>query len=171
MFTDDCHQSVTGMAITNVDDHAAFISYDEALATNPNSALLWYQRGDALAQLQRYEEALASFDRAIAYQPDYVVAWTFRAVILIYLGRYAEALSSCEQALTLQPGDREAWIFRGVALHRLGDYRHAYLSYEQALQDETSSSQPQGWLWWLTQWLPWRDQKRPGSPPPGQSCT
>lgn len=159
MFTDDSYQSVASMAITKVDYQAAFVSYEEALAANPNSALLWYQRGDALAQLQRYEEALASFDRAIAYQPDYVAAWTFRAVILIYMGRYAEALSSCEQAIALQPDDREAWIFRGVALHRLGDYRHAYLSYEQALRDGTTTVPAQEQRSWLTQWLPWLDKK------------
>jgi tetratricopeptide (TPR) repeat protein len=97
------------------------------------SSAFWYAQGDALAQQDRYAEALTKFDQAIALQPNYHEALVFRGVVLIHLGRYQEALESCDRAIAIRRNHAEAWIFRGAALHQLGDYRAAYISYEHAL--------------------------------------
>lgn len=99
----------------------------------------WYNRGEALANLGCYEEALASFDKAVEIQPDEYAAWVFRGVVLIHLNLYEEALSSCNKALEIQPDDREAWTFRGAALSHLGRYEEAYRSYDKALGIEEKS--------------------------------
>jgi tetratricopeptide (TPR) repeat protein len=40
----------------------------------PNNAVAWFNRGAALGNLQRYEDAIASFNKAIQIQPDFDVA-------------------------------------------------------------------------------------------------
>jgi tetratricopeptide (TPR) repeat protein len=114
------------------------------------SSAFWYAQGDALAQQDRYAEALTKFDQAIALQPNYQEALVFRGVVLIHLGRYQEALESCDRAIAICPNHTEAWIFRGAALHQLGDYRAAYISYEHALGD-THSSPIRNVLNWVRQ--------------------
>lgn len=110
--------------------HPASIAQFSAL---PIDALTCYSRGEALANMGRYLEALEHFERALALEPDRDKAWTFRGVVLIHLDRHEEALESCDRALSLNPNDSEAWTFRGVALQRLNYYREAYASYDRAL--------------------------------------
>jgi tetratricopeptide (TPR) repeat protein len=98
-----------------------------------------YSRGEALANMGCYSEALAHFDRLLKFLPHPSKAWTFRSAVLIHLGRDQEALESCDRALSLNPNDLEAWTFRGVALQRLGQYREAYASYDRALGTQQRS--------------------------------
>lgn len=53
-----------------------------AIGLQPTVAMLHYNRGLALQQLGRHEEALASFDSAIALKPDYDLALAQRNSIL-----------------------------------------------------------------------------------------
>jgi len=118
-------------------------NFDKVLATQTDSDLegsaVWLARGDALARLGRYTEALTSFDESLKVDSKNCAAWVFRGVVLIHLERYEEALSSCDRALEIQPTHSEAWIFRGAALHRLGRYQEAYACYDKALGVERRS--------------------------------
>lgn len=109
------------------------VECERLLETQPDSYQLWYDRGDALANLGHCDVALVSFDRVIALNPNFYPAWVFRGVMLIQLKRYEEALASCERALEIQPEDKEAWLFKGVALRYLGRWQQAYTSYDKAL--------------------------------------
>lgn len=80
-----------------------------ALALQPRNALLHFQRGLALHQLGRVEEALAEYQAALALDPDP----RFRvnaASALGALGRYPEALAELDQ---VPPGH----FARAMALH------------------------------------------------------
>lgn len=112
---------------------AAISSFNGTLGFQPDEYKVWYNKGDALANLGRYEEALACFDQALAIQPDAHAAWVFRGVVLVQLARYSWALASCEKALAINPNDKQAWIVRGAALNYLGQYKQAYASYDKAL--------------------------------------
>lgn len=93
----------------------------------------WCRRADALAALDRYEDALHSLEQAQELagfgQPR---LWVQKAVILILLNRPQEALSDCNYALWLEPEHAQAWLFRGVSLQRMGRYPEAYRSYRRA---------------------------------------
>ncbi|MDX2096571.1 MAG: tetratricopeptide repeat protein [Leptolyngbyaceae cyanobacterium bins.59] len=108
------------------------VEWDLLLATQPEHSEIWYNRGDALANLGDCQAALLSFNRALELQPDAVEALVFQAVMLIQLERYGEALASCDRALQITPDHSEAWLFRGVALRYLGRWREAYASYDRA---------------------------------------
>ena len=49
-------------------------SHDKAIALKPDSAEAFNNRGNALQELKRLDEALASYDKAIAFKPDYAEA-------------------------------------------------------------------------------------------------
>ena len=53
-----------------------------AISLQPNVAMLHYNRGLALQQLGRHQEALTSFDSALALKPDYDLALAQRNSIL-----------------------------------------------------------------------------------------
>src|ERR1700722_1911614 len=54
---------------------AAVASYDQALSLGPIEATAHYNRGNALFDMQRYEDAIESYGRAIASQPEYWMAY------------------------------------------------------------------------------------------------
>jgi tetratricopeptide (TPR) repeat protein len=65
----------------------ALASCDLALAGDgnwgePGAAIAWDNRGDALFNLQRYQEALDSFERALSTNPSYQNAQRNRAIVL-----------------------------------------------------------------------------------------
>ncbi len=90
-------------------------------------------RGLALHELQRFEEALASYDRALTVQPDYAEALQNRGNTLHELKRFEEALASYERALTLRPDYAKALQNRGNALKELKRFEEALASYDRAL--------------------------------------
>jgi tetratricopeptide (TPR) repeat protein len=92
----------------------------------------WCDRGEKLAELGDYEEALACYNKSLNLRPENHHAWIQYGCILTHLDRYAEALIGFEAALTLCPEDETALLFKGVALHHLGDYEQAYLIYDRA---------------------------------------
>lgn len=90
-------------------------------------------RGVALDQLGRLEDALASFDRALALFPDYLEALNNRASVLIGLKQPAAALASCDKALAIRPDIGQILNNRGIALRDLGRKDEAVTAFRQAL--------------------------------------
>ena len=120
----------------------------QLLSDFPNSCGIWYLRGDALANLGRYAEAIDSFAQTLRHCPDAKEALIFQAVCWIHQEYPEAALSCCDRALAIAPDYEQGWLFRGVALHRLGRYRDAYASYDRALHQERLS-----WGQRLKQWF------------------
>ena len=68
-------------------------SYDRALAARPDDTEALSNRGAALHELGRFEEAVASYDRALALQPDYSEAHSNRCSALNALKRFKEGFA------------------------------------------------------------------------------
>ncbi|MEO1123852.1 MAG: tetratricopeptide repeat protein [Cyanobacteria bacterium J06635_15] len=120
----------------------------QLLVNFPDSYGIWYLRGDALANLGRYGEAIDSFAQTLRYCPKAKEALVFQAVCWIHQERPEAALNCCDRALEIASDYEQGWLFRGVALHRLGRYRDAYASYSHALHDERLT-----WQQRLRQWF------------------
>ena len=56
---------------------------DRSLKTNPTYASAWNQKGLALQELQRYEEAITCFDKSIEINPTYTDAWYSKGLALL----------------------------------------------------------------------------------------
>jgi tetratricopeptide (TPR) repeat protein len=115
-------------------------SYDKALEFKPDYHAAWKNRGNALYNLGRLEDAIASYDKALEIKPDYHEAWNNRGIALGNLGRLKEAIASFDQALEIKPYSYEACNNRGNALRNLGRLEKAIASYDKALEFKQDSS-------------------------------
>ena len=105
----------------------------KAIKINPNDASAYFNRGNALKDLTRFDEALASYDKAIALKPDYAAAYCSRGNALMDINRLGEALMSYDRAIALKPDYAEAYDSRGIALVGLKRLDEALASYDKAI--------------------------------------
>ena len=112
--------------------------FDRAIAVDAGNPMAHCNRGLALQELHRNEEALDSYDTAIRLKPDYAVAYFNRGLVLQELDRTDAALLSLQQAIAINPSFTAAHYNRGVLLHQLKDWRAALACYDRtiALQND-----------------------------------
>jgi tetratricopeptide (TPR) repeat protein len=72
-------------------------------------AWAWYERGNALDDLQRHAEELVAYDCALAINPDSAEIWIDKSLSLARRGRHTEALAAVERALALNQNSQRAW--------------------------------------------------------------
>jgi len=113
---------------------AAVRQIDTALKVSPNNILALNNRGNALNELRRFEEALASYDRALAVRSDYAEAHSNRGNTLKELKRSEEALASYDRALKIRPDYAEAYSNRGNLLHALDRFDESLASCNRAIE-------------------------------------
>lgn len=83
----------------------ALVCFDRALANGYREASLWSNRGIALQDLGRLDEALASYDEALAIAPDHRLARFHRSLARLMKGEFADAWADYE--LRLASSDRQ----------------------------------------------------------------
>lgn len=76
---------------------------DRAITIHPNAAAFYSNRGLALQDLNRFDEALVSYNRALAINPDHAEALNNHGNVLQTLKRYDEALGSYTRAVAIKP--------------------------------------------------------------------
>ncbi len=76
----------------------------EDLHRSPDRAEDWCNKGVALGNQNRLEEALDCLEEALRLKPDYAEAWYNRGVALEKLGRWKQALAAYERARALGRG-------------------------------------------------------------------
>ncbi len=107
--------------------------YEEGMARNPNSYILYDNWARAMRTIGRHEEAFQSFSKAIELRPDYYPARAGLGITLIEMGRYADALPQLQQAARLAP---HSFTIRGnlaVALANLGRTQEAMIELQAAI--------------------------------------
>ena len=77
--------------------------YTKALETDPEVAIRWDIKGEALNNLGRYDEAIICLDKALEFDPELGSSWNFKGVALQNLGRYDEAMICFDKALKIDP--------------------------------------------------------------------
>jgi tetratricopeptide (TPR) repeat protein len=107
--------------------------FGQAIAQRPNFAEAYNNRGAALADLGRLEDALSDYDHAIALQADHFGAHNNRGAALARLGRFAEALSSYDRAIELRPDAADAYVNQGAALAKLARASEALSRFDTAI--------------------------------------
>lgn len=88
----------------------------------------------ALAQLKRYEEALAHYDQVVALNPNNADAHNDRGNVLNSLKRYAEAVKSYQRAIKLRPDLVAAHLNCGAALRECKHYAASIDSLRRAIE-------------------------------------
>jgi len=103
------------------------------VAVRPDYAEAINNRGNALFELGRNEDALASYDQALALRPDYADGLVNRGQCLVKLARPDQALASLDRALALNPRHLAALKERGHLLRDRGQPAEALHCYDRAL--------------------------------------
>jgi len=97
-------------------------SYARAIELNPSGAdgrRAWNNRGAALDNLHRHEEAIESYEEAIMIDPFDIYAWNNKGVALGALARHEEALQCFQKAIEIEKEYATAWKNLGVAYKSL----------------------------------------------------
>lgn len=92
--------------------------YEKAIATDPNDADAWFNKGLTLHNLGKYQEEIKSLDRAIEIKPDYVGAWNNKGLTLEELGKYDEAIKAYDKAIEINPDYSLAKQNRDIVLKK-----------------------------------------------------
>jgi tetratricopeptide (TPR) repeat protein len=126
--------SVVLLALLAAPVHAAGDDLaDEFSVSNESNPVEWYNKGDALSNLGRNDEALDCYEKAIDLDPNFVYAWSGKGWALSNLGRNDEALDCYEKAIDLDPNFMYAWSGKGWALSNLDRNDEALDCYEKAI--------------------------------------
>lgn len=146
----------------------ALVGYEAALDLHPLYVQAWSNRGAALQQLHRFEEALHNYNQALVLQDDLAAIHNNKGVTLKELHRLGEAIACFDRAIALAPDYAEAWVNRGFAKSLQNEFDSAIVDYQEALrlspnfkaaQFNLSLSQlalgdyEQGWINYESRWL------------------
>ena len=77
--------------------------FDKAIEIKPDYHQAWYNRGIALRQLGRLEQAIASYDKAIEIKPDKHEAWYNKACCYALQNNIEQAIENLQKAINLNP--------------------------------------------------------------------
>jgi tetratricopeptide (TPR) repeat protein len=104
----------------------------------------WNGKGVALANMGRFDEAIACFDRAIELNSSFAEAWNFKGLALsVGQGKYDEGIACFDNALQINSAYYDAWTSRGMALANAERLDESLISFERAVQ--INPRDPKGW--------------------------
>src|SRR5262249_1394842 len=104
--------------------------YFRLQALSPEDATVCNNIGNALLELNRYEESHSWFDRALLLAPDHVEVLNNKGIAHYRFHRFDEAIEVYTQANALDPSDgRAAWQLAHLHL-QTGDYARGWAERE-----------------------------------------
>jgi hypothetical protein len=108
----------------------ATISFQRAIALNPNDPEAYTNLGGALWNQGRLDEAALALTRAIQLRPDMADAHSNLGTVRRTQGKTREAIASFEQTLRLEPNHVDAHWNLSMALLVCGDFERGWREYE-----------------------------------------
>ena len=115
----------------------ALEALEEAIDLGPkpaNAATVFANKGFALNELRKYEEAFAAYEQASKLNPCFAVAYAGKGFMLNKLQRHEEALIAYEKAIRLDHTYVFAYYGKSFSLKRLGRQGEALLARKKAAQ-------------------------------------
>ena len=79
--------------------------YAEAISSDPNNHILFFNRSACYANIGKYEKALEDAKRCVELKPDFVHGYSRKGLAEFYLKKYEDAKKSYEEGLKLNPND------------------------------------------------------------------
>ncbi|HUY36026.1 MAG TPA: tetratricopeptide repeat protein [Pirellulales bacterium] len=116
------------------DDGPEAVALPRRREFDPDHLDALFDRGLALEDQGRYEEAANAYRRARELDPDDAAVHFNLGNALHALGRFGESLASYREALRCDPQYAEAWNNLGNALSKTGALRNAVGAFRRALE-------------------------------------
>jgi tetratricopeptide (TPR) repeat protein len=123
-----------GDAIAQGRLEAALRLADAALASDPENAVAWNERGRALAVSHRLPEAERAYRRAVELDPRQPYAWRNLGGALEHQGKGAEAIEAFRRQTEVTPKQPQAWRELGLVLEREKRPGEAIAPLERAIE-------------------------------------
>jgi tetratricopeptide (TPR) repeat protein len=127
-------------AILNGNRLAAIAYFSRALGEYPEHLGARLNRGAALIELGRTEEALSDLNQVIRMNANDPDALYNRGCAFMKQGEFFKALDDFSRAIYLDPGKAEAYNERGLVYDRAGQYELALGDYASAIRLKPSSA-------------------------------
>jgi large repetitive protein len=127
--------AISSPSIVTIIVKAAVSTSDKKAFDNmtSNDVSVLNDKGDALYNQEKYEEAITYYDKALAIDPNYVYALNGKGNAIAVLGKYEEAITYYDKALAIDPNYSDALNNKGITLADLGKYEEAITYYDKAL--------------------------------------
>jgi tetratricopeptide (TPR) repeat protein len=106
-----------------------------------NQALTYYNKGVALSDQARYDEAIVEYGKAIGIDPSYASAYINRGYAYIETEHYDLAITDYTKAIELDPEIRNAYNGRGTAYLYTKRYNSAALDFSKAIEIDPGFTQ------------------------------
>lgn len=124
----------------------ALTNLNRALRLDPERAWFWYEKGQTLVTLERFEEALSAYNQAVVkarHPEEKRYSLRGQAMTLMRLKYYERAIPVFEEIVHLDAGNPYRWGRLGQVHRYLKHYEQALSAYQQALiLDEHNA-----WVW------------------------
>jgi len=112
---------------------------NNALAADPNNAIIWVQKGDAHFEYREYAAAIKCYERALNLDPT--VNLQVKLGVAYYQGGYyAKAIASYAEALKSDPTNADLWYHKGEAHYVLEECSDAINCYSEALKYDPTNA-------------------------------
>ncbi len=121
--------------------HDSLETYAQEISLNPGNIEAYLRLGNALHELERYDEAVAVYDKALAHVPGTGALYHNRGNSLLALNRWGDAIASYRGALRLMPDFAEAYVTIATALQALRKPYEAMASCHRALAIDPSCAE------------------------------
>ncbi len=126
------------------DYERAAASYDKALELEPNNTALLNNKGKALANLGRFDDAISCFRKSLDINASNLESMNLEAIALSQgLGENSQAIAIFDQILQINPYYYDAFVGKGMALANEGDLSGSLGCFESATQ--VRPRDPSGW--------------------------
>ncbi len=114
-------------------DEAGISFFRNFTNEQPYSGVAWYNLGNVLAKLERYEESNQALDLAIAIDERFTSAYFSKARNLLIAGSYAEAIACYEETLGFDGPQAITYSFIGECHEKMEQYDRALINYDQSI--------------------------------------
>jgi tetratricopeptide (TPR) repeat protein len=111
-----------GNEYLETDCQKAIEFYDQAIQANPGLALAWNNKGYALNQLGKFEEAIPVLVQSIQLDRTLVIALNNLGDSLRGLGKNEEAIAAYKESVKLEPENYAAWSGIAECLYNLQEF-------------------------------------------------
>lgn len=108
--------------------------WDNVAKVAPQDYLAWNNKGLALDEMQRYEEAIQAYQRANQVNPSNYDSHHNLGVAYFKTQRYQDAVSAFDKAAVNKPTEPEIFYNRAQAQQQLKNYPAALADIEKAIQ-------------------------------------
>jgi tetratricopeptide (TPR) repeat protein len=112
----------------------------EILEQDPEDASTWVEKGDALYNLGRANEALAAVDTALRFNPTSEFALCKKSRVLCSAGQQADALAVIDVALGITRDSLALFVEKGMVMHELGRNEEAIKILDATIEMDQKSA-------------------------------